>query len=168
MPKDADAKKPRSSNLRVGTLIRTRRKELSWTQKDLARKLDVTPQQIQKYEAGINSVGIDKLMKLSQLLRLPLDQLLSSCPSETRASLKEPDAQFIGSQTQQPSLKEIGEIFQRFLALKSTSQRYIINMINEAFDQEVHDQKSPHSFMTKTSSSSGAGLNMELESNQLS
>lgn len=65
-----DREEPHMMDLRVGAMIRRRRKELNKSQQDLARAIDVTFQQVQKYERGANRVSASKLYEISRFLEI--------------------------------------------------------------------------------------------------
>ncbi|WP_416899919.1 MAG: helix-turn-helix domain-containing protein [Minwuia sp.] len=52
----------------MGERIRRRRAELGMTQHDLAQMLDISYQQVQKYETGANRVSAGRLFAMSQRL----------------------------------------------------------------------------------------------------
>jgi transcriptional regulator with XRE-family HTH domain len=52
----------------VGERIRTRRTELGLTQDDLASELDISYQQVQKYETGANRVSAGRLYQIARKL----------------------------------------------------------------------------------------------------
>ncbi len=54
----------------IGGRVRVRRIGLGLTQDDLARKLDLSYQQLQKYEAGHNRVSGGRLWQLSKILHV--------------------------------------------------------------------------------------------------
>lgn len=60
----------------VGRQIRFWRTIREVPQEELGEKLDVTFQQIQKYEAGINRVSTEKLCKTADFLNVPLQLFL--------------------------------------------------------------------------------------------
>lgn len=51
--------------------MRVRRKELGLTQQQLAEELQVTFQQVQKYERGTNRVAASRLHQLCRCLKVP-------------------------------------------------------------------------------------------------
>ena len=53
---------------RVGQRIREIRKSMEMTQSDLAKKIGVRFQQVQKYEAGANRVSASKLWMIAEVL----------------------------------------------------------------------------------------------------
>jgi transcriptional regulator with XRE-family HTH domain len=59
----------------LGFVLRRRRQQLGMTQVQLARQVDIVPQQITKYERGLNRVGAARLIRLAHALDLPLDRL---------------------------------------------------------------------------------------------
>jgi transcriptional regulator with XRE-family HTH domain len=52
----------------VGTRIRARRLEMHYSQQQLAESLGLSFQQIQKYEKGVNRVGVARLGQIAQFL----------------------------------------------------------------------------------------------------
>ena len=59
-------------NIHLGKKLRMRRLSLGLTQTKVAQAINVTFQQIQKYEKGTNGVSSNRLMQLSQFLRVPI------------------------------------------------------------------------------------------------
>lgn len=54
-------------------IIRTKRKELGFTQAQLARVIDVRPSTISDYETGKAELGADKIEKIFKLLKIKID-----------------------------------------------------------------------------------------------
>ncbi len=68
-------KNPRSTgkyDIELGTRIRLRRVEMKNSQSELADKLGVTFQQVQKYEKGVNRVGAARLQQIATALDVPV------------------------------------------------------------------------------------------------
>jgi|TARA_B110000261_G_C13030589_1_gene336108 transcriptional regulator with XRE-family HTH domain len=59
-------------NIHLGRKLRMRRLSLGLTQTKVAQAINVTFQQIQKYEKGTNGVSSNRLMQLSQFLKVPV------------------------------------------------------------------------------------------------
>ena len=59
-------------NVHLGKKLRMRRLSLGLTQTKVAQAINVTFQQIQKYEKGTNGVSSNRLMQLSQFLKVPI------------------------------------------------------------------------------------------------
>jgi len=59
-------------NTHLGKKLRMRRLSLGLTQTKVAQAINVTFQQIQKYEKGTNGVSSNRLMQLSHFLKVPI------------------------------------------------------------------------------------------------
>ena len=59
-------------NKHLGNKLKMRRLALGLTQTKVAKAINVTFQQIQKYEKGTNGVSSNRLMQLSQFLKVPI------------------------------------------------------------------------------------------------
>ena len=64
----ANLRKPSPVDAHVGARIRLRRKLLGLSQQQLAERLGLTFQQVQKYERGVNRVSASKLYETAQVL----------------------------------------------------------------------------------------------------
>ncbi len=62
----------------IGDQIKFARIMKNLTQQDLALRLNVTHQQVARYEKGENSVSFDKLQSLSHALDIPITQLIKT------------------------------------------------------------------------------------------
>ena len=60
-------------NQHVGSRLRLLRKKEKMSQKKLGILLNLTFQQIQKYEKGTTSLNVDKLCKICQIFNVPLN-----------------------------------------------------------------------------------------------
>jgi transcriptional regulator with XRE-family HTH domain len=67
---------PTPVDINVGARIRLRRKALGVTQSQLGDALDLTFQQVQKYERGVNRVSAGVLVKIAKRLNCPVSFLL--------------------------------------------------------------------------------------------
>lgn len=56
----------------IGEAIRGRRRELGLSQEYLAEILDVSYQQVQRYESGRNKLDVERLQILAQALQVPI------------------------------------------------------------------------------------------------
>ncbi len=69
-PKTKD--KPDDRDVVIGARLRTRRKLLKMSQKDLGQSVGITFQQIQKYERGTNKIGAVRLADFCTALQVPI------------------------------------------------------------------------------------------------
>ena len=60
-------------NKHLGEMLKKRRLALGLTQTKVAKAINVTFQQIQKYEKGINGVSSIRLLQLSNYLKVPIN-----------------------------------------------------------------------------------------------
>ena len=60
-------------NKHLGSKLKLRRLVLGLTQTKVAKAINVTFQQIQKYEKGTNGVSSIRLLQLSNFLKVPID-----------------------------------------------------------------------------------------------
>lgn len=65
-------KRPQPLDIEVGRLIRLRRFSLKLSQTDLADRIGVTFQQVQKYEKGVNRIGASRLQQIATALEVPV------------------------------------------------------------------------------------------------
>lgn len=78
----------------VGQRIRWRRRELKLTQEKLGDLLNLTFQQVQKYEKGINRVSAGRLYEIASMLEVPINYFFEGAESflkQNRVALAEDD-----------------------------------------------------------------------------
>jgi transcriptional regulator with XRE-family HTH domain len=67
----------------IGAAIRKRRKELGWSQEQLAEKVGVTFQQMQRYENGSTMLNVENVQRIAAILGLPVADFFASDSSLT-------------------------------------------------------------------------------------
>lgn len=72
MPRDT-VKQPTDIDRYVGMQVRAARRELKLTQDALGKLLNITFQQVQKYERGVNRISSGKLYEIAGVLKRPLE-----------------------------------------------------------------------------------------------
>ena len=84
-------------NIHLGKKLRMRRLSLGLTQTKVAQAINVTFQQIQKYEKGANRVGASRLFQLAQVLEVPVsyffDDLETGSDQPGLSGFSEPGSQ---------------------------------------------------------------------------
>jgi transcriptional regulator with XRE-family HTH domain len=80
-------KKPNPTDAYVGARVRMRRMMVGMTQQQLGEALDLTFQQVQKYEKGTNRVGASRLQQIAHILQVPESFFFEGGPG---ASTKQP------------------------------------------------------------------------------
>ena len=71
-------------NKHLGSKLRMRRLSLGLTQTKVAKAINVTFQQIQKYEKGTNGVSSIRLLQLSNYLKVPIVYFFEDYSSENQ------------------------------------------------------------------------------------
>ncbi len=74
-------KTPNPIDKHVGARVRMRRLILGMSQGKLGEALDVTFQQVQKYEKGANRIGASRLQQLARVLDVPPAYFFEDAPS---------------------------------------------------------------------------------------
>lgn len=68
----SESKLPSDIDRIVGQRVRWRRRELKLTQEKLGDLLDLTFQQVQKYEKGVNRISAGRLYEMASVLGVPI------------------------------------------------------------------------------------------------
>ena len=61
----------------IGNRISARRKQLNYTQEQIAEKMDVSIQMVSNLERGNKAIKIDNLIKISEILNVSTDYILT-------------------------------------------------------------------------------------------
>ncbi len=101
-----DSKLPSGIDRVVGQRIRWRRRELKLTQERLGELLELTFQQVQKYEKGVNRVSAGRLYEIAGVLGVPIsyffegaEEFLEAEQSEFAEDEDEPHAPVMTPET---------------------------------------------------------------------
>jgi len=79
-------KTPNPTDKHVGARVRMRRMMLSMSQEKLGDALDLTFQQVQKYEKGTNRIGASRLQQISNILQVPVAFFFEGAPHSGHGS----------------------------------------------------------------------------------
>ena len=71
-PASQRARKTDDLDLLIGSRLRQRRILLAISQEELARRIGLSFQQLQKYEVGENRISAARLFKMSEMLAVPI------------------------------------------------------------------------------------------------
>jgi transcriptional regulator with XRE-family HTH domain len=111
----------------LGTRIKALRKVRHWTQKELAHRLGIRFEQLNKYESGLNIPPVEMLVKLAEALETSVDYLLTG--------------------THEESTLANARLFRRFQALEhlhEDDQQTVIRVIDAMIAQQrVHKALNP-------------------------
>ena len=75
-------------NRHLGSKLRMRRLALGLTQTKVAQAINVTFQQIQKYEKGANGISSLRIMQLSNFLKVPVVYFFEDFPGYATSAIK--------------------------------------------------------------------------------
>lgn len=73
-------KSPNPTDKHVGARVRMRRMMLGMSQEKLGDALDLTFQQVQKYEKGTNRIGASRLQQIAGALQVPVSFFFEELP----------------------------------------------------------------------------------------
>jgi transcriptional regulator with XRE-family HTH domain len=76
---------PNPIDKHVGSRVRLRRLMLHLNQTDLASRLGVSYQQLQKYELGANRMGASRLQQISCILQVPVAFFFEGAPGPAQS-----------------------------------------------------------------------------------
>jgi transcriptional regulator with XRE-family HTH domain len=80
LSKHVRARRADSRDAEVGRRVRSRRLECRLSQTELADRIGVTFQQVQKYEKGVNRIGAGRLQRISEALEVPVMFFFDATP----------------------------------------------------------------------------------------
>ena len=124
-----DPRKPNALDVAVGRNVLIWRLHRGLSQSQLADRLGITFQQVQKYEAGSNRVPTGRLAKMATILRVTMDAL------------------FHGTAAADPSQPLISDsrslrLAQAFAAIKNNKARLsLVNMVEKIAEAVAHKRK---------------------------
>ena len=79
-------RKANEIDLKVGQRLRLRRQMLHLSQEQLATKVGLTHQQVQKYETGATRLSASRLVQVSQVLDVPVKWFFEGVSDETASA----------------------------------------------------------------------------------
>jgi transcriptional regulator with XRE-family HTH domain len=86
MPAKRFAKRPSTIDVAVGRNVRIWRMAKGLSQAQLAHRLGITFQQVQKYEVGANRIGTGRLVKTAAILGVPIAALFDGADAADHTS----------------------------------------------------------------------------------
>ena len=97
---ETQGRKPNPVDVHVGSRVRYRRMIIGMSQEKLGERMNLTFQQIQKYEKGTNRIGASRLFQLSKILEVPVgyffeDAFANSVPSSPLQGMREPEQEAV-------------------------------------------------------------------------
>jgi transcriptional regulator with XRE-family HTH domain len=128
-------KAPHRTDTQVGSRVRMRRMALGKSQSWLAKAVDLTFQQIQKYEKGTNRIGSSRLQQFANLLDVPISFFFEEMPGElsrTKAKAVDP---LVADVSKFVSSSDGMALIKAFMNIKDAKlKRGIANLVEQIAD----------------------------------
>ena len=126
--KHVRARRADNRDAEVGRRVRSRRLECRLSQTELADRIGVTFQQVQKYEKGVNRIGAGRLQRISEALEVPISFFFGGGTSSTQREAAGAESVFGFMQTS-GSVR----IVKAFHKIKSRKARQLLVEMAEEF-----------------------------------
>jgi len=131
-----EASFPNLVDLHVGGRVRLRRKMVGLSQERLADALQLTFQQIQKYERGANRISASKLYEIARTLQVPVSYFfdgLADPVTEERDDVGEAAHRALSAFLSTPEGLELAAIFPKIE--KGRVRRQILDLVRALADE---------------------------------
>ncbi|MGR4001385.1 MAG: helix-turn-helix domain-containing protein [Alphaproteobacteria bacterium] len=149
-PAKESQRSPTKVDSAVGQRVRQRRTFLGWSQEELAAKLNISFQQVQKYEAGTNRIGASRLYQLAKILKTDINHFYSELPrtgspvlqsptqrKKTTTQLRQKNAKIIKTSNQKNnSQRELLALVRAYNSIKQPEMRRNLVRIVNSFAEE--------------------------------
>ncbi len=131
-----DDKAPNPVDLHVGGRVRMRRKFLGMSQEGLGEHIDLTFQQVQKYERGSNRISASKLFEIAKALKAPIPYFFEGYGNtDNIEGFSESESeQFVHSFLMTTEGIELAEAFPRIVSPKH--RRKILDLVRTLAEDE--------------------------------
>jgi transcriptional regulator with XRE-family HTH domain len=124
----------------VGERMRLRRMMLGLSQTDVADALDLTFQQVQKYEKGSNRLSAGRLYRLAVLFEVPLTYFYQDAPGSSALVGKAVIPSFVTDMLMTSTGIALARAFSK--VKRTTIRRKIITFVDAIGDDETRQRKS--------------------------
>jgi transcriptional regulator with XRE-family HTH domain len=137
---------PHPVDVHVGAKVRLRRKFLGITQETLGDEIDLTFQQVQKYERGSNRISASKLWQISQVLKSPISYYFEGIGEAEKSGDYPSDysEQQVHDFLMTPEGIELAEAFPRIKNAKL--RRRILDLVRSVAEDTVDDSDQVPTF----------------------
>lgn len=125
MSKTTESGSPHPLDVALGSRIRLRRRELGFSQEQLAREVGITFQQVQKYEHGTNRVSFSRLVEIAKALRCGVMGIVGDLDQQAPASMFSRHVDFLNEQG-------AAELLEAYASINSPKhRRAILNLARQ-------------------------------------
>jgi transcriptional regulator with XRE-family HTH domain len=123
------AKTPNPIDAHVGSRMRTRRLMLGLSQEKLATALGLTFQQVQKYEKGMNRMGVSRLQHAANILGVTVPFFFDGAPGGHELSKTAPSPAYVNEFV---SSEEGLRLIKAFMRIARPAVRHrIVSLVRE-------------------------------------
>lgn len=124
MPRGDPDSLPHPIDVHVGRRVAERRLALRYNQSELGRALDLTFQQVQKYEKGTNRISASKLWLIARFLEVDFSYFFDGLPTDGSVPDEVGDA-YEGH----PPTRQSMEISSRVVGLPVSQQKLVLELV---------------------------------------
>lgn len=122
-------KLPNPIDVHVGSRVRMRRMMLGMSQSTLAEGLDLTFQQVQKYEKGTNRMGSSRLQQIANILKVPVTFFFEAAPGQPKLDGSAPSPSYVSDFL---ATSDGLALTKAFMKIKSAKlRRCIVDVVSE-------------------------------------
>jgi transcriptional regulator with XRE-family HTH domain len=122
-------KLPNPIDKHVGSRVRMQRMLLGMSQEKLGDALDLTFQQVQKYEKGSNRIGASRLHHIANILQVPVEFFFEGAPGQLKADGKAPSPAYVSDFL---ATSDGLALTKAFMQIKNAKlRRSIVNVVEE-------------------------------------
>ena len=120
----------KKDDLEICGLVRKMRKLLGISQVFLAKSLDITPQQLHKYEAGVDRISASMLQTISCVFRCNIYDLLPKKSYQGATAVSDNNAHFFNNNSQE-EINDAMKLLKFFFNLGKEEQSRAITLLSE-------------------------------------
>lgn len=113
--------------VKVGAKIQQRRKEIKMTAAELAEKLELSQQQMSRYERGTSKVTVAQLIQMALVLETPIQWFLMDCEQVPLNNLKESPPKRYSYQRSEVLKYRLDQQWEQ---LSETQQEALVSMVD--------------------------------------
>jgi transcriptional regulator with XRE-family HTH domain len=133
--KHVRARRADNRDAEVGRRVRSRRLECRLSQTELADKIGVTFQQVQKYEKGVNRIGAGRLQRISEALEVPISFFFGGTTTPTARDAANGGAESVFGFLQTSGSVRIVKAFHKIKSRKA--RQLLVEMAEELADAQA-------------------------------
>ena len=116
---------PNPVDVHVGLRMRQRRTLIGMSQETLAHHLDMSFQQVQKYECGANRISASRLFLLTRILKIDVSYFFQGLPDTGSSELSDTGSVPVTSMLK----RETMELVRAYMGIRDTDVRQQLHML---------------------------------------